>query len=87
MDRIAALRNIEEALTEFEAGELTLEALEDRTGAVLRSYATDYSDEYRGVYQVDGVVVVAGSPSEARETAAEQAGIDAATAAVQRLSE
>lgn len=86
MDRIATLRNIEEALTEFEDGELTLDGLEERVTAVLRTYATDYSDEYRGVYRVDGVVVVAKSPGAARDRAAAQADIDAETATVTRLS-
>lgn len=87
MDRIAALRNIEDALTDFEDGEITLETLEERIGAVLRTYATDYTDEYRAVYQVDDVIVVADSPGAARETAAAKSEIDAATATVRRLSE
>lgn len=87
MDRIATLRNVEEALSEFENGELTLAGLEERVAAVLRTYATDYTDEHRAVYQVDGVVVVAGSPSEAREQAAERSEIDSETATVRRLAE
>ena len=82
MDRISALRNIEEALREFEAGESDLEATEQRVVGVLRSYATDFEGEEAGLraYQAvgtgraDGLVVVAESEGEARERIADLLG-------------
>lgn len=90
MDRIAALRNIETALAEFERGEADLATVERRVTAVLRTYATDFEDDLRAVYRVGerstAVVVVAGSPAEARDRAADLAEIDADRAPVERLS-
>jgi hypothetical protein len=79
MDRISALRNIEEALREFEAGESDLEATEQRVVGVLRTYATDFEGDEEGLraYQAvgtgraDGLVVVAESESAARERIAD----------------
>ena len=45
MDRISALRNVEEALSAFEAGEADLAATERRVVAVLRTYATEFEPE------------------------------------------
>ena len=74
MDRISALRNVERALAEYEAGERTLPELEREVRGVLRSYATEYGEgrawRARGDERVDGLVVVAGSRSEARERVA-----------------
>ncbi|MFC7167324.1 hypothetical protein [Halospeciosus flavus] len=73
MDRISALRNVEDALSDFEAGEATLDATEERVRSVLRSYATDFDARERFAYRahgddrVEGVVVVATSPGKARE--------------------
>jgi hypothetical protein len=72
MDRISALRNIEDALSDFEAGETDLEGLEREVRGVLRTYATDFDGElsaYRvdGDGAADGTIVLAGSRSEARE--------------------
>lgn len=74
MDRISALRNIEEALREFEAGESDLAATEQRVVGVLRTYATDFEGDDDGLraYQAvgtgraDGLVVVAESETDAR---------------------
>lgn len=75
MDRISALRNIEEALREFESGDADLGSTERRVVNVLRTYATEFGDEgdtdlaaYRaaGDGPADGLVVVAPSPAEAR---------------------
>lgn len=75
MDRISALRNVEEALREFENGEVDLATMERRVGTVLRTYATEFEgggDEdlatYRAVGEApaDGLVVVASTPAEAR---------------------
>lgn len=48
MDRISALRNVEEALSAFEAGEADLAATERRVVAVLRTYATEFEPETAG---------------------------------------
>lgn len=72
MDRISALRNIEDALTAYEDGELHLPELEREVRGVLRTYATEFDDETKayqatGEPPADGVVVVARSPTAARE--------------------
>lgn len=72
MDRISALRNIEDALADFEAGEADLGATERRVRNVLRTYATEFEDEELSVYRAsgadsaDGTVVVAESEAAAR---------------------
>lgn len=71
MDRISALRNIEEALSDLEAGDADLASVEDRIVGVLRSFATDYDGDlaaYRAIDDgaADGLVVVASSTQEAR---------------------
>jgi hypothetical protein len=71
MDRISALRNVEEALAAFEAGETTLQSLEADVRGILRTYATEFEGNQRPFEasggNVDGVVVLAGSPQAARE--------------------
>lgn len=76
MDRISALRNLEEALTEFEAGHTDLAGLEERALTVLRTYATEFEGgddglsvfrAYGGDGPADGVVVVAADRPEARD--------------------
>ncbi|PSP79130.1 hypothetical protein BRC81_06590 [Halobacteriales archaeon QS_1_68_20] len=73
MDRIAALRNIEDVLSEFEAGERDLRSTEQRVLAVLRTYATEFEAEDLAAYRArgddaaDGLVVAAESPDHARE--------------------
>lgn len=73
MDRISALRNVEEALREFETGAADLAATERRVATVLRTYATEFEADERQVYRAtgeapaDGTVVVAESRAEARE--------------------
>jgi hypothetical protein len=74
MDRISALRNVEEALRDFESGDSDLAATEQRVVTVLRTYATDFeSDAGREPYQATGadrahgLVVVAESTADARE--------------------
>jgi len=82
MDRISALRNIEEALREFEAGESDLEATERRVVGVLRTYATDFEGDDEGLRafravgsgRADGLVVVAENEREARERIADLLG-------------
>jgi len=72
MDRISALRNIEDALAGFEDDEQTLPELEREVRGILRTYATNFDEElslYRatGESAVAGVVVVARSRTDARE--------------------
>ena len=78
MDRISALRNVEEALSDFEAGDADLAATEQRVLTVLRTYATDFDGEERlqayqasGAGRAHGLVVVAESKAEARERIAD----------------
>lgn len=79
MDRISAIRNVEEALAAFEAGECDLAELERRVRGTLRTYATEFEgalDAYRatGDDAIDGLVVLASSRREARERVRELAG-------------
>jgi hypothetical protein len=78
MDRISALRNVEDALADFEDGDATLDDVEDRVLGVLRTYATEYEDgdatafRATGDPKVEGTVVVAPSEDVARERIAAQ---------------
>lgn len=71
MDRISALRNVEDSLAAFEAGDVTLADLERDVRGILRTYATDFDGELRAFEAsgegFDPVTVLAGSPTEARE--------------------
>ncbi|WP_049986688.1 DUF7854 family protein [Halobellus rufus] len=78
MDRISALRNVEEALGDFESGDSDLAATEQRVVTILRTYATDFEGEeglraYQaaGEGRAHGLVVVAESTAEARDRIAE----------------
>jgi hypothetical protein len=75
MDRISALRNIEEAIGDFEEGQTDLATLEREVRGVLRTYATEFEGDlsaYRAEGgDADGVVVLAPSPGEARERVTE----------------
>lgn len=86
MDRISALRNVEDALREFEDGETDLESMERRVRAVVRTYATEFDGEltpYRTAEE--GIVLVATSRREARERARELC--DADEVRVERVEE
>jgi phosphate uptake regulator len=78
MDRISALRNVEEALEAFESGDDDLATTERRVRTVLQTYATEFEDENRAVYRTatgdDPTVVVAASAAEARERIADLTG-------------
>jgi len=81
MDRISAIRNVEDALRKFEDGETDLADTERRVAAVLRTYATSFDgddDVFRAVGddRVDGSVVVAPSVPAARERVLATNGID-----------
>jgi hypothetical protein len=72
MDRISALRNIEDALAAFEGDESSLPELEREVRGILRTYATEFDEEtrayrVRGNERVAGLVVVARSEQAARE--------------------
>ncbi|WP_435196570.1 hypothetical protein [Natronomonas sp. EA1] len=71
MDRISALRNIEDALAAFENGETDLAGLEREVRGTLRTYATDFDGElyaYRATGDdIDTTVVLAPSMASARE--------------------
>ncbi|MCL9812165.1 hypothetical protein [Natranaeroarchaeum aerophilus] len=75
MDRISAIRNVEDALAAFEDGEVDLETTEERVLATVRTYATDYEGEITAVYRVqpisrrEPIIVVAASPDDAVERA------------------
>jgi hypothetical protein len=75
MDRISALRNIEDALSAFEAGETDLAGLEREVRGVLRTYATEFEGDlapYRATgEEADGTVVLAPSRDVARERVAD----------------
>lgn len=72
MDRISALRNVEDALAEFENGEADLESVQRRVITILGTYATEFGDGETSAYRAsgpdraDGLVVVADSPGQAR---------------------
>ncbi|SEN67821.1 hypothetical protein SAMN05216388_1004167 [Halorientalis persicus] len=72
MDRISALRNLEDALESFEDGETDLEGLERDVRGILRTYATEFEGEL-AAYRVTspermaGAVVMATGEPEARE--------------------
>ncbi|GAA0261713.1 DUF7854 family protein [Halobacterium noricense] len=76
MDRISALRNVEDALADFEAGDASLGDVEDRVLGVLRTYATEFEDGDLSAYRaigdprVEGIVVVADTEAAARERVA-----------------
>jgi len=71
MDRISALRNVEDALARFEDGECSLADLETEVRGILRTYATDFDGELRAYRaeggDADGVIVLASSRPGARE--------------------
>lgn len=91
MDRISALRNVEEALRAFEAGEAELEATQRRVRSVLQSYATQFEDRERRAYRAhgdppaDGAVVVAPDPETARTRVRELVDADEASFTVEPI--
>ena len=91
MDRLSALRTVEEALRAFEAGEAGLETTQRRVQSVLGSYATEFEDETRRAYRAhgdppaDGTVVVAPDPETAKSRVKELTGDDEALFTVEPL--
>ncbi|WP_435096227.1 hypothetical protein [Halorubrum sp. N11] len=81
MDRISAIRNVEDALRAFEDGDADLADTERRVAAVIRTYATEFDgddDVFRAVGEepVDGMIVVAPSAPAARERVLALSGSD-----------
>ena len=76
MDRISALRNVEDALADFEAGDADLSALERRVQGILRTYAAAQGGRsawrVRAPGALDGLVVLAESRAAARGRIAEE---------------
>ena len=93
MDRIAALRNVEEALSAFERGELSLGTLEERVLGVLRTYATEFDADglrsYRvgGDRNVEGLIVVAESRDAARSRVHDLVDSDVGSLTVEPMTE
>ncbi len=67
MDRIATLRQIESALSDFETGETDLEGCERRIRAAVRTFATEFDGELSAYRSDSGTVVLAASEREARD--------------------
>ncbi|WP_435100656.1 hypothetical protein [Halarchaeum sp. P4] len=81
MDRISALRNVEETLAALEEGETDLASAEERVCAILRTFATEYDGglaawRASGDPAADGLVVLAESEREARERVEDLVGPD-----------
>jgi len=68
MDRIAAIRQIETALADLEAGDLDLAGCEREVRAIVRTFATEFDGDL-SAYRSDeaGTVVLADSERAARE--------------------
>jgi len=79
MDRIAALRRIEQSLSALESGEADLETCERRIRATVRTFATEFDGELSAYRSDDGTIVVAASEREARERLRELTDADAPT--------
>ena len=79
MDRIATLRQIEAALSAFEAGETDLERCERRIRATVRTFATEFDGELSAYRSDGGTIVVAASEREARDRVRELTDADAPT--------
>lgn len=83
MDRIAALRRIETALADLEAGATDLETCEREVRATVRTFATEFDGELAAYRADDGTVVLADSERAARERVREVTGVETPT--VERL--
>lgn len=103
MDRISALRNVEDALASFEDGDCDLTDLERRVQTILRTYVSEFDvGESLAVYRVtptdgggdppadeasDALVLVAAGPNEARAQARELAADLPESLSVERVSD
>jgi hypothetical protein len=79
MDRIAALRRIETALADLEAGDLDLERCELEVRATVRTFATEFDGELGAYRAENGTVVLAASERAARDRVRELTDADAPT--------
>ncbi|MFQ3320860.1 MAG: hypothetical protein ACI8UR_001876 [Natronomonas sp.] len=79
MDRIAALRRIEDALAEFETGDTELEECERRVRAAVRTFATEFDGDRSAYRSGSGTIVVATSERKARERVRELTDVEAPT--------
>jgi hypothetical protein len=79
MDRIAALRRIEQSLAGLEAGEADLDTCEREIRATVRTFATEFDGDLSAYRADSGLVVVAASEREARERVKTLTDIDAPT--------
>lgn len=79
MDRIATLRQIEDALSAFEAGETDLASCEQRIRATVRTFATEFDGDVSAYRSDAGVIVLATSKREARDRIRELTDDDAPT--------
>jgi hypothetical protein len=77
MDRIAAVRQIEDALAGLEEGDITLEDCERQVRAAVRTFASEFDGDLSAYRSGEGTVVVAASESEARERVRELTDIEA----------
>ncbi|MFC7204871.1 hypothetical protein ACFQJC_15245 [Haloferax namakaokahaiae] len=76
MDRISAIRNIEDAIRDFESGDADLANTERRVVTVLRTFATEFEtdtgeeslDAWKAVgdERAEGLVVLASGEADAR---------------------
>lgn len=81
MDRISALRNVEEALAAFEDGDRSLADVEREVRGVLRTYATEFEGDLGAYRVVDpeeaaGTIVMATGEQDARERARDLLDLD-----------
>lgn len=92
MDRISALRNVEDALSAFERGNVELETTEARITATIRTYATSFERGAEAAYRVepiseDALIVVASSPEDAEQRAETLLGEEIVPERIERLPE
>jgi len=76
MDRISAIRNIEDAIRDLESGDADLASTEQRVVTVLRTFATEFEDGAGdgtldawtavGDDRAEGLVVLAADAADAR---------------------
>lgn len=77
MDRIAAIRRIEEALADLEEGDATLEDCERQVRAAVRTFASEFDGDLSAYRSGEGTVVVAASETEARDRIRELTDVEA----------
>jgi hypothetical protein len=93
MDRISAIRNVEAALREFEAGEADLAETERRVATVVRTYATEFDGTAGQAYRVsygEGGDAAADATERTDERASERSTVviaDSAAEARERAAE